>query len=340
MQITMQAIQQHATLLATLPINLSNWIVTSVIAVLTVILVAAIIYMLSGVIQSERGKVWSRFQVYEALFTMLLILIFGSISYIFFLNPQTVYGKLNLVPSTCTGASDLYQLAACDVSLFNSASFAFSEYIFYASYIPEIVSGLSPSFEIEPIPIEPSINVQFTVAGLFPKGTTSMLGWLYAVILFMLIFNQLQLILIAGSLLFLGFFLTIGLLARTLGFLRSFGGAMIAFGLGLGIVYPLLVSITYGYVDVAANLACMQTLSCATTTTISAILATLFGAWSSGLGVIPAAIGTLFTDVGYIIAGLTIVPVLNIIIVDTFIVDFSDSIGERMSFGQLFSNLL
>ncbi|MDE1871078.1 MAG: hypothetical protein KGI06_02450 [Candidatus Micrarchaeota archaeon] len=340
MQVTLYAMHLQSIALATLPISPSKWVVTSMIAVLAVIMVSAMVYMLSGIIQSERARVWSRFQIYEALFSAVLILAFGSITYIFFLNPQTVYGKLNLVPSTCTSAPDLYQLAACDVSLFNSASFAFSEYAFYASYLPAIISGIGPEFQIAPIPASPSINIEITAAGLFPTGTTSLLGILYATILFMLIFNQLQLMLIAGSLLFLSFFLTIGLIARTLGFLRSFGGAMIAFGLGLGIIYPLLVSLTYGYVDVAANLVCMQTASCALSSTWTAIWTTIFGVWSTGFSAIPAAVGTLFTDIGYIIAGLTIVPLLNIVIVDAFIIDFSKAVGEPMSFGQLFSNLL
>ncbi len=329
------AMQHYSTLMQTLPISPASWITVATIAVLTVILVAVLVYMISSITNSETAKVWSRFQIYEAFLSLLLIVVFGSLSYLFFLSPQAVFSSVHLVPSTCTSASQLYTLAACDLGLFNNASFSFGRYVFYATYISALVGGIVPTINTYPIG-NAYINFSITLPSLFPTGITQLLGWMYGLLLVMLIFNQIQLIMLAGAIFFLSFFLTIGLVARTLGFLRSFGGAMIAFGIGLGIIYPLLVSMTYGYVDVAANLACIQTTSCALTTLGSSIWTTIFSQSSS----VPAAVGTFFDDVGYIFLGLTLVPLLNIAIVDAFIIDFSSAIGERMSFGQLFSSLI
>ncbi len=341
MQTVINMAYQHSSLLAALPITPTSWIPTATVSVATVLVVAALVYALSSLIRSENAKVWSRFQIYEAFLSIVLILAFGSISYLFFLSPQTVFSKLNLVPAPCTSATQLYTLAACDIGLFNNASFSFARYALYTTYLVSLITGLSPDIKIDPIPATPSISIEIKPPSIFPSGTSNLVGLLYTTILFTLIFNQLQLIILAGSVLFLSFFLTIGLVARTLGFLRTFGGAMIAFGLGLGVVYPLIVSITYGYIDVSANLACLQSTYCAATTVGSALFGLMFSSQTYlNATVLPAAIGTLFTNVGYIIAGLTIIPVLNIAIVDAFIIDFSSAIGEKMSFGQLFSNLI
>jgi hypothetical protein len=153
----------------------------------------------------------------------------------------------------------------------------------------------------------------------------------YGFALLLLIFNQLQLIVISGAVLFLALFLSVGLVARTLGFTRTFGGAMIAFGLGIGLLFPLLVAITYGYIDVSAGVMYIQS---AGTTSI------IWSGFTSLVNNPAAATGGIFLDIGYVIAGLTFIPILNIAIVDAFIVDFSSAIGERMSFQELFSSFI
>ncbi len=348
MQSIINMVMQHSALLAApfanLPISPIIWIPVALIAVLAVIVVAAFTYILSTIVKSENAKAWARFQVYEALLSIILIIAFGALSFLFFLSPQPVFSALNLVPSTCTGASQLHTLASCDLSVFNNASFAFARYILYATYGIAFISGESPTFNPKPFGAL-SISFSVTAPPLVSVQTIQILTFTYEIILFALIFNQVQLILLAGSVFFLSFFLTIGVLARTTGFLRTFGGGMIAFGLGLGIVYPLLISLTYGYVDVAANLVCMQSTACAvlgaTTSILAAIGALVLNLVTTlSLSALPAAIGALFMYIGYILVGLTVIPFINIAIVDAFIIDFSSAIGERMSFSQLFSNLI
>lgn len=336
---------QHSFVLQTLPITPASWIPLALVAVLTVIFVAAFVYMLSGIINSQHAKAWARFQIYEALLSILLLLAFSSIIYIFYLNPQAVFGAVNLVPQPqgsvagCTGATELYTLATCDVAEFNSATYSIVTYSFFVTYITAFVSGFGVNFTIAPVQIIPGIKFEVTVPQLFPGGI-SLLDIVDEVALFMLIFNQIQLFLLSGSLFFLGFFVSLGLIARTFGFTRTFGGAMIAFGLGLGIVYPLLVAITYGYIDVAAGVTCIQVFSCFGSNFASSIWSLLLNTFSlSGAGA-GTVLGNVFISSGYIIAGLTIVPLINIAIVDAFIIDFSSAIGERMSFGELFSNLI
>ena len=87
-----------------LPITPFAWIPVAILAALVVIMIAAIVYMLSGIVRSDRARQWSRFQIYEVILSLLLIFAFASIAYMFFLNPQGLFGsQLNIVP--CAGVS-------------------------------------------------------------------------------------------------------------------------------------------------------------------------------------------------------------------------------------------
>jgi len=176
-----------------------------------------------------------------------------------------------------------------------------------------------------------------------PPDSASFMNLLFEFIMFALVFNQLQLMMLSGAILFLSVFLTLGILARTLGFSRTFGGAMIAFGLGLGIIYPLLIAITYGFINVHVPFitACLQngsiTASCAISNIAKPVLALIFYSNTTASG---ANVASLFVNIGYVLVGLTIMPVMVIAIVDAFIVDFSRAIGEQMSFATLFSKFI
>ena len=318
-----------------------SWIPIAAAAVLTVVLVAAFIYALASVIGSEAAMAWSRFQIYEALLSMLLLIAFGSISYIFFLSPQAMYSSINIVPSKCTGAADLYALASCDVSQFNNATFALARYTFYATYITSTVSGMTEKVKIDPVYIDTGISLNFEVPPLFPSNMDKLMDYTYETYLLTLIFNQLQLIVLSASVFFLSLFVSLGLIARTFGFARTFGGAMIALGIGLGIIYPLLVSITYGYIDTAINVTCLQSLSCALPNVLLGAVQ-LIGQISSGpmFTSIGAAVGGFFSYIIYTIAGLTIIPVMNVVLVNVFISDFSKALGERISIEHLFTSII
>jgi len=363
-----------------LPITPFTWLPFAAVAVLVVILIAAMVYMLSGIIGSDRARSWSRFQIYEALLSILLISAFLALTYLFFLNPQGLFGtQLNIVPCAgasnsqagcntittgtarasttanspgCAGATQLFTLASCDLSVFNNATFTLAEDTFIASYAVDAIPGVSGQFG--PVTTGIGIDIKFGIPSLIPVlGSGKLMSYFYELMLALLIFNQLQLIVISASVLFLALFLSIGLIARTLGFTRAFGGAMIAFGLGIGVVYPLLVAIMYGYIDVSIGAMCLQSLSCSFGSVMTSFFSLMFNPgtyqtaiWTMTVGTggslasLGSGLGALFLDLGYVIAGLTFIPVIIIAIVDAFIIDFSSALGERMSFGELFSSFI
>lgn len=323
----------------TLPVTPTQWLPFALIVIFTVVLVAALVYMLSSVINSNNAKTWARFQVYEGILSLVLLLVFSAFIYLFFLNPQTVYGQLKIVPTGCTGATQVFTLASCDVSQFNKGATSLAEYSFLLSYFPTAAQPFSLTYT--PDPEDPTVSFSLEPPALWPQETAPILTYFYTTIMFTIIFNQIQLIMLGGAVLFLAVFISIGLIARSFGFLRTFGGAMIAFGLGLGIMYPLLTSLTYGFIDVNANVTCLQTIACTLAGGAGSFLSIILSSSSSSMtALLGTTVGTLISEVGYIIAGLTIVPVMNIVIVDAFIVDFSKAVGERMSFQQLFSNFI
>ena len=354
------AIVPHAASAApAFPINATGWIAVAFAAVLLVIAIAAFVYMLAGFINSSRARAWALSQIYSALLSIVLLLIFLFFVYLFYINPQTAFQSACLVPipggasaacppSTPNGASTniapdcsatntIFALSACDMYYFNQNAFSATEVI----YVIAFFAGFSPGISVE-VHTEPQvdgISVGAALPDFVPADEVMLLSGAFAGLFFALILNQLQSIVLSAALLWLSLFLVIGLVARCFGITRSFGGSMIAFGLGLGLVYPLLVAILYGfinvhigYVDVGGSLQQIIPL------VFSAVLAVLSGqVTNAGLAIFDSA---FVTQMAYLIAGLTFIPFLVFTILDAFIRDFSRLIGQQIDFMSLMGGLI
>ncbi len=318
----------QSVLLQSLPFNAMSWLPLALIVVALVFAAAGIVYMIGAVISSPSAKSWSRMQIYEGLLSIVLIMIFAALASLFMLHVNSAYSSAGLLPknNNCASASDIYAISACDLGYFNSIAGDYFVTIYYASVM---IGAADPqiSFNIAP-PVLYNISASASTT-ILPKDFESMIGIMFVGIITMLLLNQVQMVLLSGSLLFLAFFLVLGLIARTLGFSSRFCGAMIAFGLGLGFVYPLITSLTYGYID--ANIP-SSILGSAGALVVGS-LAFLFDPTGSA--------GLVFsTGLGYVIAGLTFIPFLNFTILEAFIQDFSSAIGERVSFMALLSTVV
>ena len=301
----------------------------AIIVVLIVITISAFIYIIASVINSSNAKNWAKIQIYEALLSIVLLLIFLGLFYLFLINPSTYYNSVGLLPKECSTPSinTLFNLSACDIGTFSNNALGYFDLV----SVIGLASGSSPGIEFGFEPIE-GFGISSSLASVMPDGLEGMLGSGMSALIFFLVLNNLQLILISGSILFLIFFITLGVFARLFGITRTFGGAMIAFGLGLGVIYPLLISITYGFID--AN---MISATGAFALLPSAIVDFITFAYGSTLPLLPSG---LILGLGYVIAGLTFIPFINFIILDAFIVDFSKAIGEKVSFMALLSNFI
>ncbi len=378
-----------------LPINPFNWIGFAVVGALIVIGVSALIYMLAPILEGRGIKQWATFQIYEAVLSIALIFIFLGILSLFFINPQSTFQKAGIVPSTCqvSTVNTIFTMASCNIAQFNNAAFN----VVYDIYALSALQALSPSYN-GTVTIRPALDVQvkmqFAVPNIFTAisgssfseglGITNIFSNLNTGLMMILnqvfdgfiIVSQLQLIVVSGSLLFFAFFMTLGLIARVFGFSRSFGGTMIALGLGIGLIYPMMVAISYGFIDSQPVQQCLASSGCAYTGAAalaggSVIAGTIptagmmafsslynimpavgvgaLGIGALGTGAIAAALNaqtigsalsTLFNIVGYLLAGLTIIPIINLMVVDIFVIDFSQAFGERISFQQMFAKMI
>jgi len=302
------------------------------IVVLVVIVIASFIYILANIINSSNAKNWAKIQVYEALLSILLLMIFLGIFYLFLLNPAGSYNSVGLLPNECNTPSinTLFNLSACDIGTFSNNALGYFDLL----SVVGLAAGGSPGIQLGFEPIS-GLGISMSISSILPDGIEGMLGTALSAVIFFLVLNNLQLILVSGAILFLTFFITLGVFARLFGITRTFGGAMIAFGIGLGIIYPLLISLTYGYIDV--HMLSAFSASGALALAPKAIIDFISFAYASAVPILPSK---LIFGLGYMVAGLTFIPFINFIILDAFIVDFSKAVGEKVSFMALLSNFI
>ena len=388
-------ISTSQTIAQSFPINPFNWVGLAVLGSLLVIAAAAVIYMLAPILESRGIKEWAVFQIYEAILSIALIFLFLGILSMFFINPQTSFQKAGIVPQACTASTvnTIFTMASCNMAQFNNAAFNFVYDVYAISALQAISPSYNATITLNPNP-PPNLTIEFAVPNIFTAisgeyfsegfGIANIFSTLNSGMFLILnqvfdgfiVLSQLQLIVVSGSLLFFAFFMTLGLIARVFGFSRSFGGSMIALGLGIGLVYPMMVAISYGFIDAQPVQQCLASAGCAyggavalaggsliagaaPTAGILAIkslygIMPAIGVGALGLGAITgtaalaavnaqsigSALSTLFNIIGYLLAGLTVVPVINLLVVDIFVMDFSQAFGEKISFQEMFSRLI
>jgi hypothetical protein len=324
------------------------WFPIVVLAAVAMIGVLAVMYMLGQFAGRESMRVWAKVKIYEILLSLLTVILFlFLVSFIFSLNFQQIFGSVGLVPQECMPpsltATDFFSLAICNMHQFNQQLLNLNGLIYYISLrlsmVPQLtinaskvikyvtgISGLGGSITLQP-----------------PSAFDTFMGYGLDVLYFAFVLTQVQLLLLAASLLLFSLFMSIGLISRMFVITRSFGGAMVAFGIGLGILFPLMVNLTYGFINVGldANSSIFTAASVAIMVTGILGIALVFLFATSPLGgPFIVLLQSFLTFAGLIAVGLTIIPIINFIVIDSFIIDFSQAVGERMSFMSLLTNLI
>jgi len=324
---------------------ITGWFPFAFLGALAIMLIVGLIYGLAPMLGRSEMRTWARLKIYETAFSFLLIIIFSSFALmIYTVNPVPLFSGLNLVPgagnvasgipgawgvaSDCTQVTDIYGLSECDLFNFNNnivyylnnvvggATILFSSIPTFTlgdQFTPGVSTfGLNLQLDIEPLPI-----VEFL------EGSTLAIGSL-------IILSQVQLLLLDASMLIFAILLPLGLLARIFGVTRTFGGAMIAFAIGIGLVFPIMVAIMYGFlVQVLGALAIQPALN-----TISGV-----ALLTDPTGSIIGFLSSIFEWLGLALAGTLVLPLITFTIVNTFIIDFSQAVGERMDFLSLLTSV-
>ncbi len=312
-----------------------------------VIALLAIIMMFSSFTGRERMRVWAKVKIYDVIFSIMLIFVFFVIIALFTsINFKTqVFGPLNLTPSDCSGPSavvsggDIMSLAVCDMYTFNQNVINLNTAIFLIglrmSFAPQIGIGYTNFFGIQGVGVDTKISPS-------APGFETFTGYLLDALYTAFVISQLQLIILAAALLMFSVLMLIGIVARIFVITRSFGGSLIALAIGTGIIYPLLVCITYGYINVGMAKTGLSLTGAGAIAFIGGITGALFTLLLGGLGVpgLSSLLAQFLQFAGYAGMGLVLVPLLNLLIVDVFVIDFSSAVGERMDFMSLLANMI
>ena len=332
-----------------LPFSLSDGILIAAVSVLAVTAGISLVYALSKLIKNQNLGAWSKTQMYEAFISLILLIAFASFAYILFINPTAAYSSAGLLPKSCISSANIYQLSVCDIGTFNSYALELNDYAIWIGYL----YGFSPGIEFKyegGIPFGAGVDnigsVNLTVSSkldsLLPGSLDSLIGLGVEASIMGIAITELQMIILSGSILFLSFFISIGLISRIFGFSRSFGGGLIALGVGLGIIYPLIVTVSYGFIVNAISNSWMSVVGSIPNFLLTLVIRLTDALTGNGLLNIPAVgVGSagilapffsLFDVVGYTIVGFILIPIINFIILETFITDFSRAIGEQVGF--------
>ncbi len=324
------------------------WFPVVVIAAVAMIGIVVAIYYMSALVGREGLRVWAKIKIYELLISLLLIGLFIFLATMLFsINFQEVFGSIGLVPNACVSpppplGTDLFSLALCNMHQFNQNLLNLNQLVYFIALRLSFAPQLNINAEALITQLTGITGIGGQIAFASPTALSTFTGYLVNALYLGFVLSQVQLLLLGGSLLFFSVFMALGLISRMFSITRSFGGAMIAFGMGFGIVYPLVICITYGYINVGldANSAIFGV--GAGLTLVFGIFGALFSAYLSIIGL--PAIGTLMTNfaifLGLATLGLTIIPFLNFVVVDVFITDFSSVIGEKMDFLSLLTRIV
>ncbi|MGC8675947.1 MAG: hypothetical protein ACP5T3_00310 [Candidatus Micrarchaeia archaeon] len=300
------------------------WFPVAIAGAIAIIAVLALVYELSPFFGRTDLRAWAKIKMYEVFFSIVLIFVFFAFMAVFSsINFGSTLGQL--APKDCASNFDIYALSMCDLNHFQSYVAQFNNLVFVAMF------STVPSTEI-------GVKLPDFSASTSISGADAAFGFSFVELSILFAFYMLSdvlLLLLSVSLLLFAVFMAIGLISRIFEVTRTFGGAMIAFGIGLGMLFPLLIALSYGFVDVAVSKA-------ASLVTISGLESALLGIIFAPLGAALAidALVNFFVFAGYIIAGIVFLPIFTLTIVDVFIRDFSRAVGEQMNFMSILTNMI
>jgi hypothetical protein len=340
----------------------ATWFSFAGAAALAVLAILSIMYAIFHFVGRSDIKAWTRVKIYDVILSLLLIIAFAIAASIIYNLPVGNLTSLQIVPTECqSSVYNIYSLSICDMSLFNTYAARLDSEQYYLL----LVTGtIQPTFRLEfTQPITGTGAAGWRVSAgadlslLNSEITFKYLGTGVDLIYGFVLANDLQLIILSSSALLFAIFMSLGLIARIFGVTRTFGGAMIAFAIGLGILYPALIIVNYGFINYGIDNVFPTAIARAATllgitvvTGVSKVASVGAIAWAgswfnttatnniaSFATLLPEPI---FVYVGLVWIGLTFIPLIILIIVDVFIIDFSQAIGERMDLLSMLVRIL
>jgi hypothetical protein len=322
------------------------WFPITLIAATLIIVILAAIYLFAPLMGREDIRRNIGIMIYQTLFGIVLIMAFGIFAtWLCSFNAESLLQSLNLilVTSIAPQNANLYETAVYDLYWFtNHGALANANNFLFLLYAGLNI-GPSLGIEINFIPGIQNLGISATapftassVLGSYFSYMNQALSWLF-------IINDLQFIIISAAPIIFAIFVSIGLIARLFGFSRNFGGSLIALGVGIGFVYPLMVSITYGFINVAYSQLYNSIFINIATSTFGTNIQSALASLASGSALVNLFLSSIYAIVnlvGFTATASLILPMLNFVVVNTFVIDFSQAFGERLDFMSLLTNII
>jgi hypothetical protein len=215
-----------------------NWQGISILAASTVFIVAILAYTLGLALAHNKILAWAKEQMQEAILAMAITLfVVGFVSFLCTLDLQS----LGLGPG-CGGAT--YNIIeAADCSLNKMYTTIIQGYLLVIGMNAVMSSWATMTLGKAP----GGIGIIITpLAVLGDIASSLMLGTIVLLTSAILILTQIVILKMAESLFVILF--PIGLILRSFGVTRGFGGGLMAIALGFFLFYPLLIVLFYGSV--------------------------------------------------------------------------------------------
>ncbi len=330
------------------------WFPVVMSGALAIVGIIALVYMLSSSIGREDIRIQAKMKIYEIAISILMIFAFLVLAtLVTSMNFEMMLSPSGLVPKGCTSTVDMFSLAICNLHEFNNNVLNLTALTYWMgvslSFVPKLtLNGQAVVSALTGIQgWGPTADVS-----LLPSSYDAFIGYLLIALYFSFMLSQVEMLLLEASLLLFSMFMAIGLIARIFVITRSFGGSMIALAIGIGMLYPFLACITYGYINVGmeANNAIFSgatpyvIILGITLASISMIAFTLPAILAALGGISLAYFNGLITSAliyaGLAGAGLLLIPFVNFLIIDVFIIDFSKVIGEKMDFMKILTGII
>lgn len=341
---------------------LTSWTAVAVIGIIAVFAVISFAYILAPLIGRTELQTWLRLKMYESLTGLFLVLIVGSLATaVCTINPAPAAKGVGLLPSTCDasqsaqgssdisnlqamipkgGINDVYALSECDLYAFNQMVISTNNQVLGEL---NLLIAASPTTKVEFAPLlkEGIPGVGGSLA-LSPGSPTiqSFFSNAISTVQTIFILSQVQLLILDSSMLIFAIFMVMGIIARIFGVTRSFGGTLIAFAMGIGLVFPILIAVTYGFMDstliVLQNNANFANIP---STFLQALASAISNPNPSVAGFLGNVLSPVIALYGITAVGLLIIPFINFTVLDTFIIDLSKVIGEQVDFMSLLTSV-
>jgi len=315
------------------------------LGVLVIFLISGLVYILSGLAAHRGLVVWAKNQMYEgfvtlilAMFAMMLVGFVCSMD-VHVLDAECVpaqpqWWEGTSLTNLCSG-SDCYDAdtnwGSCnpfDVSHYYLQEFRnkLNDAFWYVAGLNFVVAALSTT------------SICYILSGLgacmsFGQGFSALSQQIsngLIVIVTAQLITMAQILLLKISEKLFGFLLPAGIILRSFGITRGFGGALIAIALGFYLIYPLSIVLFYGMLldNVDTGLKGLKSQAPPSTDIFSSISNAISGAWS--------AIGDAVCGfIGLLVVGAVLVPFLTFIVVIAFVKGLSGALGEEVDVSNL-----